>query len=500
MSLNESKSSMTIYPSSFPHESSHKLENMKNDLDKFKQERLKSINEGTSDDKMNLKETFYSALEELIIDIIYISSFQKRNDKINLVYKWYKDKLTYFNSLAEIRYKTYNIQLELNDIPLDVSSSVSSPNSPRTLNNNTTDPRKVLEGYKLKKAFKTKNIFCNSLFDFSSTLGSTIAFTRYPPQLLQNKQVDKIDQTSHLNSAKNNVKEPSIYFSLKRQCDIITGKNKALSTKRHLEEVQTMINEYGFIRSRFKQDQIRRLDMKKIKSSYTNINTTERFKVFSNKIPEKRNCFIKLDGNQNKLFVNKKTIKKGLNNRANQRAKHINLSLIGKGSKQVISEMNFSELTKDNMISSDMIPTGISINPIFKERFANQALLDIQQNSLRKNTTLMHYNPISAYDLKHLESRSLEHKSEEVFPKLITSIECAKKQFNCSLSYLDLRKTMEKYKQYELTTLNKRLQTKRRQLNKSALAETFLLPKKNQFLMGYLPKTGQGLLPSNNPK
>lgn len=510
MCLNENQPTLTINPLCITYESSHKLEQMKSDLNKYKKERLNSINEGVNNSNMQFKETFYSAVEDLIIDIIYISSLKKRNEKINQVYKWYKDKLTHFEALAGMKSNAYDNQLDLNEIPPDITDTASLANNHRTLDNNIADPKKILEGFLVKKPFKPKSRlqFNNSLFDFSSTLGSTKAFTRYslqqqPHGQENQKYADKIGQASHLNNhAQSNNEEPRTYYSLKRQCDIITGKHKSLSNKRHLEEVQAMINEFGFIRSSFKKDQMKRQEIKKLKGSYSNINTIRGNKISKkDKInPESNYCFIKLDVNQNKLFSNARTIKRGLNYKANQKAKRIHLSLIGNQAKRAVSQINFSEQTKDNKVTNDMIATGISINPIFRERFINQTLLDVPRTSLAKNTALMQYAPLSGYDVKHLESQSMERTGEEVFPEFISSLECAKKQFNCSSSYLDLRKSMEKYKQYDLVILNKMLQSKKRELNKSALLCTFLSPKEDQCIMGFLPKTGQGLLSSIKPK
>ena len=88
------------------HDMNPSLNEMKYRLDIYKNE----VNEGIENDKPieneNFKKNFYTALENLLNQIVFIKDRKLRAQKIETIHKWFQAKMSFFHTLNTINTRT----------------------------------------------------------------------------------------------------------------------------------------------------------------------------------------------------------------------------------------------------------------------------------------------------------------------------------------------------------------------------------------------------------
>lgn len=79
---------------------------MKYRLNIYKEEQIKSIKENKRIENDNFKKNFYTSLENLLNQISNLRDKKLKASKIEVVFKWFKVKMTFFNDLNTITKRT----------------------------------------------------------------------------------------------------------------------------------------------------------------------------------------------------------------------------------------------------------------------------------------------------------------------------------------------------------------------------------------------------------
>lgn len=82
------------------------LKEMKYRLDIYRAEVEESIKSGNVIEYDNFKKNFYTSLENLLNQIVYIRDKKLRDQKIETVFKWYQLKTTFFKNLNPVDTRT----------------------------------------------------------------------------------------------------------------------------------------------------------------------------------------------------------------------------------------------------------------------------------------------------------------------------------------------------------------------------------------------------------
>jgi hypothetical protein len=76
---------------------------------------LDNIENLEQEQKTNFKYALYQYLQKNILEIIYIKDKDKKEEMINKIYLWYKDKIKLYDELKYIKIKSYNSPEEIDD-------------------------------------------------------------------------------------------------------------------------------------------------------------------------------------------------------------------------------------------------------------------------------------------------------------------------------------------------------------------------------------------------
>jgi hypothetical protein len=106
-----------------PNEENHMLTEMMSDLEKYKSDLTEWVMHGKHFENENFKKTFFTSLENLLNQVIFIRDIKLKDEKIENIYKWYKTKWKYFYDLNEITKKTKKYDYENPTSPSDYKKS-----------------------------------------------------------------------------------------------------------------------------------------------------------------------------------------------------------------------------------------------------------------------------------------------------------------------------------------------------------------------------------------
>ena len=280
-------------------EKNNRLDIMLNDLAFYKNER----NEIQAKDFKNyktpvFKNLLFNNLERNLMEISYINNKEKRNEKINKIFAWYKDKKALEKDIKTITYKTYN---EKNEISLKdfLSKKFTKKLKKITLNKNHRNlelvNKKMLNEYKrkiLSKPFYAlkKSISYCSRNDYDESKGNFFA-KNYINKKSFLTPVNNYSRSFLCKSKSFN----DLFFDKK----INEEQNRLIAIKRNAEEIKEKIKEYGAIKSKFKGNLNNKFEKKHLINLYVNKEDLSSFllKKYNSKEKEKE-AKIKLEKNK----------------------------------------------------------------------------------------------------------------------------------------------------------------------------------------------------------
>ena len=230
-------------------------------------------------DKINYKHSLYKNLQKNIMEIIYIKDKNKKEDMINKIYIWYKDKIKLFDELKYIKIKSYFSPEEYDDEKY-INEKYKDLFEERKKYISQTEREKIelrhrslhcynkqsIEGFNnYRRKHILKGINNKKLFS-KINLGKRVC----GPLKRQNFILDSKNEIINKND---DINLPFLNYSiLKANKIIIENKQKLLAEKRSQEETKKKINEYGMNKAKFKTNLISKYEIKELINNYTKNN------------------------------------------------------------------------------------------------------------------------------------------------------------------------------------------------------------------------------------
>ena len=263
-------------------ENNKKLNEIIRDLTNFKEnyENIKRLNE--QDDQFIFKNSLYSNIQKNIMEIIYIKDKEKKEDLINKIYLWYKDKLKLYEELKHMKIKSYFSPEEFDDEKyinekykdlfeerkkyISQTERIKNQMEHRSIESYNKITIESISNYKRKHILKVKN---------NKKSNSKIS-------LEKRKCTPDIGRKNFFNLNYENknydINLPFLNYSiLKVNKTIIENKNKLFSEKRSKEETEKKINEFSMNRSKYKSCLINKYEIKELINEYSKNNNFNSF-------------------------------------------------------------------------------------------------------------------------------------------------------------------------------------------------------------------------------
>ena len=310
------------------------LEIMLDELVLYKYEKSEIISKKLKKEKENLslsKNLLYNYLEKNLIELSYINDKEKRKEKINKIYEWYKSKLKLEKDIKTITYKTYKNKNEIDDkeyllqkqMKLEKLNTIELNKIHR---NFELINKKMLDEFKRKKLSKPfcalKKAISSQIFssqdnnDFNTLLPST-SFSGNEKLLYSKKEMEKgkdFSENSFLTPVNKGINFCYSFLSPNYDLNDIfienqinKEKNKIVAYKRNQEELNKKIKEFSLFRAKFKANSNHKLEKKNLINLYVNNNNLSSFLLNKYKIKEKEMEKEK-EKNENKELINESKI------------------------------------------------------------------------------------------------------------------------------------------------------------------------------------------------
>ena len=264
-------------------ENNHKLKEMIIDLIKYNKIIMKLGNlTDTKKKPVNFKYSLYQNLQKNIIEIIYIKDKEKKEEMINKIYAWYKDKLKLYEELKYMKIKSYISPEEFDDEKyvnkkykdmfeerkkfISQVDRTKNEMRHRSIESYNKISIESLNNYKTKHILKIKNV--------------KKSITKIG--LEKKSESPYIGRKNVLNLKHENknydVNLPFLNYSLlKANKEIIEAKNKLFAEKRNQEEAEKKINEFSMNKSKYKSNLVNKYEIKELINKYVKKNNFNSF-------------------------------------------------------------------------------------------------------------------------------------------------------------------------------------------------------------------------------
>ena len=370
---------------------------MLDELSLFKYKKSENISRNKNVNFNLAKNIIYNYLEKYLLEVTYITDKEKRKEKINKVYEWYKGKLNIEKDIKTITNKTNNNKNEidekeyflikkrkkLNDLDLDKSHR-----------NLELLRKKILDDYKRKQLSKP---FCalkksissqilpiqedNTLI--SSTNFSLNDFNKTNEEVKEKTDINininiNVNPENFLTTLNKGIKFSYSYLSpnydlndIYIENQMIKEKNKVIAMKKNQEELNEKLKEFSLFRAKFKANSYNKLEKKRLINFYVNKNKLSSYllKKYKSKEQEKN------ENSETKLIIEPKeslSIEK--------RNKSINFSFLFLN-KNSLSENLLSNKKNEEENNNDIINSKNSDNNIIQTE-SSQSITSSQKKRL----------------------------------------------------------------------------------------------------------------------
>lgn len=530
-------------------EQNYRLEELCFRLVNQKIEVEKSINNNTPIQHQSFKNNLYKELETLLFQVAYLDNRMERNQKIESVYKWYKDKMKYYLSLASMKIKTYADKNEKIEIPKEEKEPPNINDEISALHHRTNFAKGFnLKLYKLKRIRvkkKEKQAIPRNLIpkqkpkdyykseNYNNKIPTAKQSVTPSPNIITTNITSTAPTTNRELKSSYSYGMPQFTFSQANvESTIIAAKQRELALKRTQEEITEAINDFGTKRALFKGIKQKKYDTKEVIRYYSLLNQENIHNMKEceeEKTSVSQNIFSKQKEENDNINIHNHIIHRcksqiiTAKDKENVFSKVIidkvrNISIddktkIVKSKKETNVTINLKQnhnLSRQKLLQnksmniddypSDSIMARISIDSLFKARLGYKKLDNLSNrssceiSSININDNNKH---LSAYDMNNC--KLFEKLDNSVRSQSNNSINTGNniirdKLRNCSSDYLNLRQTMQSFQINNVINLKKSMK-KSKKVNRSCLVDAFVNPSRNTFYPKYyLPITGSGLL------
>ena len=479
-------------------EDNTKLNEMISDLINYKNKFENLDDFGKKQQQLNLKHTLYQYLQKNLLETIYIKDKEKKYEKANDLYLWYKGKIKLFENLRYIKTKSYIGPEEFDGMDY-INEKFKDTIEERKKYISQTEREKMemkfrnLESYN-KQSIKSINNYRRKLIKIRRNKSQIISSNIIPEKRICRPYERKnILEEKHGNRNNNlNISFPFLNYSLlKTNKIIIDSKNKIFSEKRSQEENEKKIDEFCLNKAKYKADSMNKFEIQQLISNYVKENEFNSFllkKYKNNKIRDREkkvdiynnlmeNKYEKIENRlinikRNKIFINNIH---NLNIETNKiidqekgKIKFIDIFL--KYPSIQINNKLINKCLNCKNVPSDSISKLLFNNKIFKQRLIYNNLLNIKNKGERTQSTINNYSlksnifddeskyitndknkyNLSAYNIENIENLNKKHISDEHIKENNVKIYKINNVYKIYKdNYLNLRKSISNFRKTE---------------------------------------------------
>ena len=483
-------------------EDNTKLNEMISDLINYKNKFENLDDFGKKQQQLNLKHTLYQYLQKNLLETIYIKDKEKKYEKANDLYLWYKGKIKLFENLRYMKTKSYIGPEEFDGMDY-INEKFKDTIEERKKYISQTEREKMemkfrnLESYN-KQSIKSINNYRRKLIKIRRNKSQIISSNIIPEKRICRPYERKnILEEKHGNRNNNlNISFPFLNYSLlKTNKIIIDSKNKIFSEKRSQEENEKKIDEFCLNKAKYKADSMNKFEIQQLISNYVKENEFNSFllkKYNNNKIRDREkkvdiynnlmeNKYEKIENRlinikRNKIFINNIH---NLNIETNKiidqekgKIKFIDIFL--KYPSIQINNKLINKCLNCKNIPSDSISKLLFNNKIFKQRLIYNNLLNIKNKGERTQSTINNYSlksnifddeskyitndknkyNLSAYNIENIENLNKKHISDEHIKENNVKIYKINNVYKIYKdNYLNLRKSISNFRKSEYQEL-----------------------------------------------
>ena len=479
-------------------EDNTKLNEMISDLINYKNKFENLDDFGKKQQQLNFKHTLYQYLQKNLLETIYIKDKEKKYEKANDLYLWYKGKIKLFENLRYIKTKSYIGPEEFDGMDY-INEKFKDTIEERKKYISQTEREKMemkfrnLESYN-KQSIKSINNYRRKLIKIRRNKSQIISSNIIPEKRICRPYERKnILEEKHGNRNNNlNISFPFLNYSLlKTNKIIIDSKNKIFSEKRSQEENEKKIDEFCLNKAKYKADSMNKFEIQQLISNYVKENEFNSFllkKYKNNKIRDREkkvdiynnlmeNKYEKIENRlinikRNKIFINNIH---NLNIETNKiidqekgKIKFIDIFL--KYPSIQINNKLINKCLNCKNVPSDSISKLLFNNKIFKQRLIYNNLLNIKNKGERTQSTINNYSlksnifddeskyitndknkyNLSAYNIENIENLNKKHISDEHIKENNVKIYKINNVYKIYKdNYLNLRKSISNFRKTE---------------------------------------------------
>ena len=408
--------------------------------------RKKFLNREKNDDKIEKRLAsnylLFHNLEKNLIEISYISNKEKRDEKIEILYEWYKDVINtnimlktinarYDNILEEKNYEiNENHKNNKEDDNIKNKEDNKENNSIEIMNNNLSISFKEKELYQSSSPINIKN---NLSWNFMTRVN-------LKKELSKNNNIPRNNSEIFSKTKFPSIKEK--YFHIEK--DLLDSKLKMLRYRKNIDDINKGVSKFGTTLAKLKEDINNKYEIKELIRMYVNehsnkINKSKLLKKYLNKKIEIKNT----NKNNYRTFRSKNNInwnKTTEKNKKRESIKNIKLNIhnvIRKKQKRIFYGIkhtkiffnkikNINEITKkindkiDNIktfnIKMKVCGNDIKMSNLLSKSYADKSLIMLEtSNQLISNNLSFNENNLNdmTYNIKEEEIYKNDLKREE---------------------------------------------------------------------------------------
>ena len=321
------------------------LDIMLDELSLYKYKKSENLSRNKNVNFTLSKNLIYNYLEKYLLEVTYITDKEKRKEKINKVYEWYKGKLKLEKDVQTITYKTYNNKNEIDEkeyFLVKKRKKLNALDLDKSHRNLELIRKKMLNDYKRKQLSKPFCALKKSISSqilpiqedntvISSTNFSLNDFNKTNEEIKEKTDINiniNINPENFLTPMNKGIKFSYSYLSPNYDLNDIyienqmtKEKNKIIAMKRNQEELNEKLKEFSLFRARFKANSNNKLEKKRLINFYVNKNKLSSYLLKKYKLKEQEKE--KNENSETKLIIEPK---ESLS--IDKRRKSINLSFL----------------------------------------------------------------------------------------------------------------------------------------------------------------------------
>jgi hypothetical protein len=389
-----------------------KLNDLVNNLIKFRREEQQMIKNNTTMPLYNFKKILFKQIELILCQIAESDNKLERMEGIEKLYKWYKNKTNFFYTLLRMNKKSYyeayekydektmkEIAKNKNKIKIEDDEDKEDKEDKKLENNNNEGNKGIIneihEPIVLRKNKLSALLYNNSSnpakFYYKKTERKSL---KPEDENIDNKKEEKDEENKSTERKRKNA------TSININDRIIELKNKFLAEKSSQSEMKNILEEFGKNRANFKSNLNKKFEIKKIIKQYKIKNSfNKQLQTFSNLSIKNQNN--RLQNYNDNFKYDKRSYNFGDNSR-NIKNTNINTNINTNTNSNTITNTN--TMINNNKSEEIQEPKDNQINNDIKNESKNKD--NIEEKKKERSQCVMHKKRLNKIILSKVKNIS----------------------------------------------------------------------------------------------